>query len=348
MLEQKKTSPLSLACKRQGYDSIQLMRGVAAVSVIFHHILMFTNGAFGVDLFFCISGFIMMYITEKNGDKFLEKRAIRIIPLYWLGTLAVIALLLVVPQYFNSTNLSVPRIIKSFLFIPYADDVSGYPLLIQGWTLVCEVFFYVVFFVSMKISHKQRHMISSGILCAVVAVSAILGERISPDIKNYYGNPMMLEFIFGMIGYKFITYKTSLNEQSKSGKQSVILLIVAVALWAFLFSQKYIPFLHDINRVISWGIPSFLFFLLIFRYFKNRSVPLPFVFIGNISYSLYITHTFIVHPFSRLVYDISVFSPVGVLLVFVVVIPLCLAVAFVSWFLIEYKFTMYLRKKFKI
>ena len=69
------------------FDSIQAMRGLAAFSVILQHIAFIENGAFGVDIFFCISGFIMMYVTETRTDYFMAKRLVRIVPLYYFITL---------------------------------------------------------------------------------------------------------------------------------------------------------------------------------------------------------------------------------------------------------------------
>ena len=70
-------------------ENIQVLRFIAAFSVMMVHLPVFEFGAWGVDIFFVISGFIMMYITEYNNKNFLIKRIIRIVPLYWLLTLAV-------------------------------------------------------------------------------------------------------------------------------------------------------------------------------------------------------------------------------------------------------------------
>jgi peptidoglycan/LPS O-acetylase OafA/YrhL len=152
----------------------------------------------------------------------------------------------------------------------------------------------------------------------------------------------MLEFVLGMFGYKFLTRKANAK------RQSVVLLLLAVAVWLFLFAQKFIPVFVGVDRLIKYGIPAFVFFLLVFKYFENRTVSLPLVFAGNISYSIYITHIFVIQPFSRIVYDLDTISAGGVVLVFAVVFPLCFAVAFISWYIIENKFTKYLRRKFKI
>ena len=59
------------------FDSIQALRGLAALFVVFQHIRFLNFGAFGVDIFFCISGFMIMFTTEKSTKYFFRKRLIR-------------------------------------------------------------------------------------------------------------------------------------------------------------------------------------------------------------------------------------------------------------------------------
>ena len=87
--------------------SIQYLRGIAALLVVFYHVLQdigrysensyFLNfyklkyfGQVGVDIFFVISGFVMMYVHGNDFQKsnislnFLKRRIIRVVPLYWI------------------------------------------------------------------------------------------------------------------------------------------------------------------------------------------------------------------------------------------------------------------------
>ncbi len=333
------------------YDSIQLMRGIAALSVVITHIIMVSNGAFGVDLFFCISGFIMMYITEKGGKKFLLKRAVRIIPLYWIAIFATVAMLVVLPQYFRKQVFSLPHLFKSMFFIPSSIVGNGgeaWSIVEVGWTLICEVFFYIVFYISLKINHKNRHIISGCILAFVVVIGFIFGSNTDSDFIRFYCRPIMLEFVLGMILFKLLVSNNNIAVSHTKDKRDYWKIILAVLIWAFLFTQKYIPFFSGVDRLIIWGLPVFAFFVLIFKFFEHHRVPKPLIVLGDISYSLYLTHTFVVQPFSRLIYNIDVYSPIGVILTIFVVIPLCLGVAWVSWYLIENRVTGYLRKKLKI
>ena len=75
--------------------NIQALRGFAALAVAFYHTDYRLPGDLhtdfrGVAIFFVISGFIMCFITRADPNDFLMKRAIRIVPMYWLCTLLLI------------------------------------------------------------------------------------------------------------------------------------------------------------------------------------------------------------------------------------------------------------------
>jgi exopolysaccharide production protein ExoZ len=73
------------------YNSIELLRFIAATAVFFVHIPFIGVGDFGVDIFFIISGFVMMLSTDKSesSNYFFIKRLIRIVPAYYLFTIAI-------------------------------------------------------------------------------------------------------------------------------------------------------------------------------------------------------------------------------------------------------------------
>ena len=115
--------------------SIQALRAIAAFMVLAFHLsnlaeiaprLQTTNfvlGAAGVDLFFVISGFVMVYSCERLFNRpgasaqFVVQRLVRIVPLYWLATTAMV--LLCAP--FASTK----AVTASLLFWPY--PAGGHP-----------------------------------------------------------------------------------------------------------------------------------------------------------------------------------------------------------------------------
>ena len=334
---------------KKQYDNIQLMRGIASLSVVFMHIQMVANGAFGVELFFCISGFIMMHVTEKNSDHFILKRAIRIVPLYWLATFAMAALLIIMPSMFRTLEFRPSFLIKSLFFIPYfytGESGSTVNSLVQvGWTLVMEFFFYFIFFAASKIKRESRHIISSAVLALMVIIGLVFNETES-DFINFYCQPIILEFAFGMLSYRFLIRAGVENPQYKpSAATRIICISVAAVIWAGLFAQKYFSVFDNVDRFIKYGIPAFAVFVLLFKGLENCKIPKALVVLGDISYSLYLTHSFVVQGFSRLIYNIDKFSITGVALTAFLVLPLTVAVAWIFWWLIENKFTSFLRKK---
>jgi len=335
------------------YESIQMMRGVAALSVVFMHIDMFQNGAFGVDLFFVISGFIMMHITDIDAKHFLQKRAIRIIPLYWSAILLMSIIIIAIPGIFRTQEFKFEFFIKSLLFIPYfftgqsGRTVSA--LHEVGWTLICEVFFYVSFFVGMKINHKYRHIISSLFLLVLVIIGLLVHSE--NTFIRFYCRPIMLEFALGMFAYKFLvraTIKDKGVNKIVDKRHIVLLCIFASLIWIGLFLVKHISLFPGVDRFIKYGLPSFIFFLIVFKAMENNNVPRFLVTLGNISYSLYITHPFITLGFSRLVFNMDNYSLIGVLLAVFIVIPMTICVAWISWFLIEKSFSNWLRLKLNV
>ena len=95
------------------FDSIQALRGLAALFVVFQHVRFLNFGAFGVDIFFCISGFMIMFTTEKSTKYFFRKRLVRILPLYYLMTLGTYLSLLLFPSMFQQTRHDFSYLVKS-------------------------------------------------------------------------------------------------------------------------------------------------------------------------------------------------------------------------------------------
>jgi peptidoglycan/LPS O-acetylase OafA/YrhL len=117
--------------------SIQLLRAIAALSIAYlncttaDNYKFFSTGAFGVDIFFIISGFIIVYMVSKNTENFLIKRIIRIVPLYFLATVAMALTVMFFHGFLDNRTISISSFIKSILFIPGTEN-SGLSILIQG------------------------------------------------------------------------------------------------------------------------------------------------------------------------------------------------------------------------
>lgn len=320
------------------FDSIQALRGTAALFVVLEHIRFLNCGAFGVDIFFCISGFMMMLSTHKDTTHFLIRRLIRVVPLYYIMTLGTFALLLVFPDMFAQTKADPVFLVKSLLFIPFdIGDGALQPLMRIGWTLNCEVFFYLLFFIALHISHKYRGLICSGLILAPVAAAWITGTNFAP--LSFYGNPVMLEFILGILIYYAARGIYGLFSHDMLPKICMpIGLLTASSFFILLMASK--PFLnvYGFRRPLFWGLPAAVIVLCFFTAGLFLKMPKALVHLGNISFSLYFMHYYPIMLLDRKIFDFGspdAFSFLGVVLGIAVSVILAL----LCHSLIEKRFT---------
>ena len=184
-------------------EYIQLLRLFAAICItVYHSRFLGEHGYFGVELFSMISGFILLYSTEKTGSVhgFLRKRLIRIVPLYWLATIAMYFLITLMPSLSIMSEADPVYLIKSLCFIPFVNS-KGYdtPVLGVGWTLNYEMLLYLLFFIALHISHRYHGIICGAFMLLLVILGHIPG---CPYILSYYGNTFLLEFGMGMLAYR--------------------------------------------------------------------------------------------------------------------------------------------------
>jgi exopolysaccharide production protein ExoZ len=193
---------------------IQYLRGIAAMMVVWHHSLgqipatqefirLPELGSWGVQLFFVISGFIMLVTTwEKpiTPVDFMRNRLRRIVPLYWIVTIALVAIAIGAPAVFKTLKWDELALAKSLVFVPYWNltfpDMIA-PLLLPGWSLNYEMFFYLMFAITLFLGRKWRVPVMVGTMMALVGAGKILLPSAAPAVV--YTDPMMLEFAAGMV-----------------------------------------------------------------------------------------------------------------------------------------------------
>lgn len=325
------------------FDSIQTLRAVSALFVILEHIRFLNCGAFGVDIFFCISGFMIMFSTHKSTKHFMKKRLIRILPLYYLMTLGTFFLLLVFPSMFEQTTANPVFFIKSLLFIPF-DIGNGVlqPLMRIGWTVNCEIFFYLLFFIAFHISRKYRGLICSIFLGVLVLLNQILPIDFAP--LRFYGDSVMLEFVLGILCYYAARgIYESYQKKKMPAFAAPLCLVAAAAIFAVLVITKPTINILGFRRLFLWGIPAMALVLCFFIAGLAIRMPAWTVRLGNMSFSIYLIHYYPVMFLDRAIFDFStctLFSILGV----VISIVVCLGASFVSWYLIEKELTKQLNK----
>ena len=327
------------------FDSIQTLRGIAALFVVLEHVRFLNCGAFGVDIFFVISGFMIMFSTHKSTEAFLRKRLIRILPLYYLFTIGTFTLLLLFPTMFEQTKANPVFLFKSLLFIPF-DIGNGVlqPIVRIGWTVNCEMFFYVLFLIALHISHKYRGLICSVMLSLIVLLAQLLPVKWAP--LTFYGNPVMLEFALGIATYYLVKGLYALHCKKPLPRLLLpVSLIAFIGIFLVLMITKARINILGFGRFFLWGIPAMVLVLCAFLIGLFLKMPKFSVTLGNMSYSLYLVHYYPVMLLDRMVFDFSTcttFSLFGVAVSFVI----CLVAAYVVWILVEKKLTGWLKKRF--
>ncbi len=316
-------------------DSIQVLRFFAAFSVMMVHLPVFGFGIWGVDIFFVISGFIMMYVTENNEKFFLLKRIFRIVPLYWILTLGVFALAIFVPDVLNNTTANIVHLIKSLFFIPFDKNGTGhFPILFLGWTLNFEVIFYFLFSLSL-VFFKENRMIA----CSIFIIIFLVFNKIFSD-KNFifetYANDIFIEFIFGMI--LFTIWKKYKNKISTNLSNHFICLAI---LLVSIFILNY----YNFSRSVSYGLPSLILTVYFLFFLNHLKFPKILVSLGDASYCIYLLHPYVIQFFYKILeineYDIII-ELVFTLIIFVIVFIVSLLI----YKFIEFPINGSLRKKF--
>ena len=279
--------------------NIEALRGLAALSVVLFHLNPLLEqagltglGGGGVDIFFVISGFIMVHLSRVKPLEpagFLVNRCLRIVPLYWLVTFTVFFAALIVPSLFKSVHSDIPTLLSSLFFVPVVqNDTVVNPVLFLGWTLNYEMFFYLLFAIALLIPHAAlRLTLLVGTLAGLVVVAGV-SETVSPLVA-FYGNPLVLEFAFGIALAVGLDHAPA---QSSDGAKISMLCVCLAALIACLLPS---PALRDTYRIAVTGLPALVVVgsaLLLERWGWSLNRPLVLA-LGKASYALYLTHIFI-------------------------------------------------------
>jgi exopolysaccharide production protein ExoZ len=274
---------------------IQYLRGIAALMVVWHHaagqipgmsaLVPWEFGTSGVDLFFVISGFIMVVTTSDTAVRpvdFWRRRIVRVVPLYWLLTLLMVAIALLAPQLFKTLKVAPATLVQSLLFIPHFSQSfpnAVWPLLVPGWTLNFEMFFYAIFGAVLFLPERSRLVSLIALLVVLTGIGLAFGPFASAAAQTYT-HPMLLEFAAGaVIGAWWL---------SRRFRVSVIGSIALLATGATLLALRDHEPLGYATQIV--GAVAAVIGALDRRFASWRSASLQAL--GDSSYSLYLTHIF--------------------------------------------------------
>jgi exopolysaccharide production protein ExoZ len=312
--------------------NLQVLRAVAAYLVVFVHLsellpetpitnFLHNKGYSGVDLFFVISGFIMVYTTSHkpiSAGQFLLNRIRRIVPLYYLFTFFVFGIVVVSPSVFRSTSADFSALLKSLAFVPFEKSPGHiYPLYYLGWTLNYEMFFYLIFALGLSLCYKRRVTICTIILCSLVFSRANSAEPGSLGLY-FYSRPIMLDFSLGMLLALFRDdILIAMRRMPVLPWFTLSLGIVGLLSMSSLFPSVASFYDPPTNTLLTFGLPAALVVMAVIALNDIRTRGQPWQFfqeIGNASYSIYLSHFFVVGALIALANRFSLSSTMRVIL----------------------------------
>ncbi len=352
---------------RQKLEWVQALRGIAAMMVVVTHARRFffftplndfaqhymLPAAQGVDLFFLVSGFIMVYTTTRSDGslrdtgEFLVKRFARIWPVYAAMVAINAALLAIwaepVPSL-HDTALSLAFLPVDTSNPPYL----GLPLSI-GWTLNFEFYFYLVFGLSLLAGRWRWIAFYGWMLATLIIIPLALAGEWSLLANHDYAigvraideivNPIIWDFVAGTaIGLLYVS-----RFRIRSATALVALIATSFAMvchWSFAAIATF-------HGITEWGLPLAILFAALALASKRRHprIPRGLVWLGGVSYSLYLLHPFVFTAIDRLMDFLGdaalTHEPLFVLLI----LPLPLIYAGISRRYLEDGLSGYVRKQ---
>ena len=282
--------------------TVQALRAVAALLVVLLHAfetwgervdpsapgVNWDNGAAGVDVFFVISGFVMVISSRRLVDQaaawliFLRHRVVRIGPLYWLMTTVKILAVVALGGVVLRTGLDFNFVAGSYLFLPVVDSAGHFrPVLPVGWTLTYEFLFYLLFAVALALRTDVLRIVIPGL--GLIATAALFRTETWPAWTILF-DTIVLEFVFGVLLAKWTLRGFRLPPAIAGG-----------LVFAGFASILILPMVSENMRVLTWGIPAFAIVAgaVSLEPFVAPSLPRWLLILGDASYSIYLSHGFV-------------------------------------------------------
>lgn len=342
---------------------LQLLRAIAALIVVFGHAQHdalvsamragqeFTRnhalpwGA-GVDLFFVISGFIMVHASERlfgregAAKEFAMRRLIRIVPLYWLLATAYLILASQFRGEANRPDFSTGELIASYLFWPVDLFRDGHPrpFYTLGWTLNYEMFFYVLFASALFLPREKAVMAVAAALLALVGLGTLLPGM--PVPLAFWSKPIVLEFVAGM-GIA-LAHRRGIRLPRLG--QLTMLVTAFVILFADPMGASAKPDTwitpNDWVRLFCWGLPATLMMAALML---SSAAEKPaegrlarfWVQLGDASYALYLIHPFVIVGLRKIWLTTGAHQALGFWPMVGLALVLSIVAAFLAYRLIE-------------
>lgn len=251
---------------------------------------------------------------------FIKKRIYRIVPPYWLFTTLMVIATLAFPARLDTATFTVGHALLSYLFIPHIDPGRPgniNPIFGLGWTLMYEMYFYLVFAVALFF----RRSIGIVTIVGLLLFFSILAQRetFSEAFNLFLGKLVVFEFVLGMVAYFVIRNRARLPDYA----------YYALVVLGPLVSIVSLTFDLSTNRLWTMGFPAFSLFLLLYYVdISHQALGKFVVLLGDASYIIYLSHPFTIEICKQIVRMLHIQSAgLFALAYMAVTLPACIIVA---------------------
>ncbi len=255
----------------------------------------FLHGA--IDMFFVASGFIMFHIL-RDGDRtpyqFLADRFIRVYPIYWLTTTLFVALYLIGLQPAFVSQINFDDFLHSMALIPdIRADGRRAMIVEQAWTLIFEMYFYVLLGLSLFLGSQLRSLIALTVIFGMGPIILHYTDML-PMPLEYVLRPITLEFVAGGILAMLYRQPIALPKRAwvMMGWASLLGGLAIMMFWSVRY--EWAVWSNFEIRVVAFGIPATMVVagLLLLEKGEARWRSKTMLFLGAASYTTYIFHMF--------------------------------------------------------
>ncbi len=328
-------SDLFVSQQKPIFLRIQVLRLIAAVSVVGYHAQItaisyfggpfpypiLEYGSYGVDLFFVISGFIIVFIGstgEKRASVFAMRRIVRVVPLYWLMTALTFALTHI-PGLARNEVSGPHHLLQSTLFLSWLNGPDTYPVLNVGWTLEYEMFFYII--AALAMAFTPRPWLTASFAMGLLVVTG-------HGTTFFLQNPIILEFVLGMTIGAYLYDRRSFPWMVGGVLVVLVTLPVDGAAW----------------RVWVFGLPSTaLVAAAIYADLRKTYTRKVLPELGNASFSIYLAHVIAISFACKL--GLIVVPNVSAAIAIPIISIFAIAMGYILYLLIEKRLIVLFRKR---
>jgi peptidoglycan/LPS O-acetylase OafA/YrhL len=279
---------------------VQSARGVAATAVVAFHAAIYLGqrngqgplfdnwlhaGCLGVDFFFVLSGFIIMYahgndIGHPEALKsYAWKRFTRIYPTYWIVTSAALILSF---AHHGAPQLSSPQWLTTLSLVRF--DGFHTPL-DQAWTLFFEVLFYAVF--AVLIVNKRVGLVLGGVWLAAILFNFTYYTHGDFGAVQTLLSACNLNFLLGVL------VAVAYRRLPAAAAFSIAAAGVAT-IGAFIVFEHFHGEQLQARWIYALGFAAVLLGIVKLEATREIKVSGPMKLIGDASYSIYLAHVLLI------------------------------------------------------